>query len=52
MADAIAAGSPVSWQHLNIPGKFDFSDEALQDPLRFDLAALLTFNREAPTARD
>lgn len=47
VADAIAAGSPVSWQHINLQGEFDFSDESLQDSLRFDLATLLTFNWEA-----
>jgi hypothetical protein len=26
-----AAGSVVSWQHINLLGKYDFSDEKLQD---------------------
>ena len=47
MADAIARMSPVSWQHINLQGEFDFSDEALTDALRFDLDALLTVEREA-----
>ena len=46
VADAIAASSPVSWQHINLQGEFDFSDEALSDALRFDLGALLTVEWE------
>jgi len=42
LADAIARMSPVSWQHVNLQGEFDFSDEALANVLRFDLSALLT----------
>ena len=38
MADAIARMSPVSWQHINLHGEFDFSYEALTDALRFDLS--------------
>jgi TnpA family transposase len=41
LTDAIARMSPVSWQHLNLQGEFDFSDEVLSDALRFDLGALL-----------
>ena len=43
VADAIAASSPVSWQHLNLHGEFDFSDDALKDSLRFDVEALFAF---------
>ncbi|MBT2559082.1 hypothetical protein J7E24_14925 [Hymenobacter sp. ISL-91] len=46
MADAIAASSPVSWQHINLHGEFDFSDDALKDSLRFDIEALFAFNWE------
>ena len=46
VADAIAASSPVSWQHINLHGEFDFSDDALKDSLRFDIEALLAFNWE------
>ena len=46
VADAIAASSPVSWQHLNLHGGFDFSDEALKNSLRFDLEALFAFQWE------
>lgn len=33
VADAITASSPVSWQHINLHGEFDFSDDALKDSL-------------------
>ncbi len=33
----IAAILPVSWQHMSPDGKFDFSDNAREDSLRFDL---------------
>ena len=46
VADAIAASSPVSWQHINLHGEFDFSDEALKDSLRFDVEALFAFQWE------
>ena len=46
VTDAIAASSPVSWQHINLHGAFDFSDDALKDSLRFDIEALLAFNGE------
>jgi len=48
LAAAIAASSPVSWQHINLHGEFDFSDDALKDSLRFDIEALLAFNWEQP----
>lgn len=48
VADAIAASSPVSWQHINLHGEFDFSDEALKDPLHFDVEALFAFQWEPP----
>ena len=41
LVDANARMSPVSWQHINLQGEFDFSDEALTDALRFELNALL-----------
>ena len=37
-----------SWQHLNLHGEFDFSDEALKDALRFDVEALFAFQWEPP----
>lgn len=42
LADAIARIPPVNWQHINLQGKFDLSDEASTEALHFDLAALLT----------
>lgn len=50
LADAIARRSPVSWQHINLQGEFDFSEEALTDALHFDLEALLTVEWEATKA--
>jgi hypothetical protein len=29
--DAVAHGSVISWQHLNLLGEYDFSDEKLRD---------------------
>ncbi len=29
----IAAASPMSWPHINLPGEYDFSDDKLQDSL-------------------
>lgn len=34
----------MSWQHLNLHGEFNFSDEALKDSFRFDIETLLAFN--------
>jgi len=51
VADAIAASSPVSWQHINLHGEFDFSDEALKDSLRFDVEAPFAFNWAPQAAR-
>lgn len=48
LANAIAHMSPVSWQHINLQGEFDFSDEELSNALRFDLCALLTVKQKAP----
>jgi len=31
--EAIANGSVVSWQHINLLGEYDFSDEKLQDSI-------------------
>ena len=53
VAEAIAASSPVSWQHINLHGGFDFSDEALKDSIRFDIEALFAFHWEqAPAPAD
>jgi hypothetical protein len=29
--EAVAHGSVISWQHINLLGEYDFSDEKLQD---------------------
>ena len=50
VADAIAASSPVSWQHINLHGEFNFSDETLKDSLRFDVEALFAFQWEPPAS--
>ena len=31
LVDAIRHGSPISWQHINLLGEYDFSDERLED---------------------
>jgi hypothetical protein len=31
--DAVAYGSAVAWQHLNLLGEYDFSDEKLRDSI-------------------
>jgi hypothetical protein len=31
--DAVAHGSAVAWQHLNLLGEYDFSDEKLRDSI-------------------
>jgi hypothetical protein len=43
LTEVIARSSPVSWQHINMQGEFDFSEEALSEALRFDLAELVSF---------
>ena len=50
MANAIAAGSPGSWQHINLHGEFGFSDDALKHSLCFDIEALLVFHWEQTTS--
>ena len=49
VANAIATGSPVSWQRINLHGEFDFSDDAIKDSLRFDIEALLVLHWEQTT---
>ena len=31
LLDAVAQGSVISWQHINLLGEYDFSDEKLRD---------------------
>jgi TnpA family transposase len=39
----IQESSPVHWQHINLHGTFDFSNEALVDALDFDVEELINF---------
>lgn len=39
--EIIARSSPVSWQHINLQGEFDFSDDALKNAVRFDIEKIL-----------
>lgn len=36
MVPAIEQSSPVSWKHINLHGKFDFSDNTLKRCCRFN----------------
>ena len=38
---AIKNGSMIAWQHINLQGEFDFSDEVLKDAIAFLLPELL-----------
>ncbi len=38
---AIKNGSVVSWQHINLHGEYDFSDEKLQDSVGLDLTKIM-----------
>jgi len=42
LLQAIAGGSVVSWQHINLLGEYDFSDERLQDSVGIKLPSNLT----------
>jgi hypothetical protein len=42
MLKAIAGGSVISWQHINLLGEYDFSDERLQDSFGIKLPKLKT----------
>jgi hypothetical protein len=44
--DAVAHGSVISWQHINLLGEYDFSDEKLQDS--FELYIALWCNAARP----
>ena len=43
MVKAIEQSSPVSWTHINLHGKFDFSEDALKGSVDFDLEEILNF---------
>ncbi len=42
---AIKNGSVVSWQHINLHGEYDFSDEKLRDSVGLNLSEILGFKR-------
>jgi hypothetical protein len=39
--ESIKNGSVVVWQHVNMQGEYDFSDEYLKEALEFSIDALL-----------
>ena len=41
---SIAAGSVVSWGHVNLLGEYDFSDEKLKDSIGIKAPSPLGFN--------
>jgi TnpA family transposase len=44
LVQTIKNGSPVTWQHINLQGEYDFSDEILRDSFNFRLPELLDLN--------
>jgi Tn3 transposase DDE domain len=38
--DAVAHGSAISWQHINLLGEYDFSDDKLRDSIGIRLPKL------------
>jgi hypothetical protein len=40
LLDAVAHGSTVAWQHLNLLGEYDFSAEKLRDSVGIRLPKL------------
>jgi hypothetical protein len=41
LIDTIKNGSVVVWQHINLQGEYDFSEETLKDSIEFRLPELL-----------
>ena len=41
---ALRNGSVVTWQHINLHGEYDFSDEKLHDSIGFHASAILAEN--------
>lgn len=41
MIRTIQSGSVVAWQHINLQGEYDFSEEVLKDSIEFELSELL-----------
>ena len=44
LVKTIKNDSPVTWQHINLHGEYDFSDEILRDSFDFRLPELLDLN--------
>ena len=38
---SIRNGSPVTWQHINLHGEYDFSDSKLQDSVGLNASEIL-----------
>jgi hypothetical protein len=43
LVNVIKNGSIVAWQHINLQGEYDFSEEILKDSIDFRLPDLLEF---------
>ena len=41
MTKTIKKGSVITWQHINLQGEYDFSEENLKNPIEFELPELL-----------
>lgn len=41
LIEAVRLGSVVCWQHINLLGEYDFSEEKLQDSIGFELPKIL-----------
>jgi len=41
LTNIIKSGSVVAWQHINLQGEYDFSEENLKNPIEFQLPELL-----------
>jgi TnpA family transposase len=41
LINTIKSGSVVIWQHINLQGEYDFSEENLKNPIKFSLPELL-----------
>ena len=47
LIEAVRHGSPISWQHINLLGEYDFSDERLEDSVGLLPATWLAEQEEA-----
>jgi hypothetical protein len=43
LMESIKHGSVVSWQHINLHGEYDFSDDKLQDTVGLNLPKIVGF---------